>query len=194
MTSSHKMIFYFDQHDKKQTIDYEVSPSPIADIPFEEVLTAYCLHVLRSLINTKHHPEYSRTAARFLMADNLENAIINADHDYHGFQGYQIVPFDGEEKKTKIIITSKFEGDFTPLFIMKIKGYGFFGAKSTWATAHSALLHLNGLIQRYRDQPKETANLINASSKCGSLFLQDEVTVINQAKMGVKIAKHVLSE
>jgi hypothetical protein len=191
-SSSHKMTFYFDQDDKKQTIDYEVSPQPTEDIPFEEVLTTYCLHVIRSLVNTKHSPEHSETTARMIMADNLETAIT-ADYDAHGFQGYQIASFDGEEKKTKVIITAKYEGDFTPLFDMKIKGYGFFGTKSTWATTHSALLHLNGLVQRYGDQPKETAYLIGASSKCGSLFLGGEFSVINQAKMAVKVAKHVLS-
>ena len=192
-SSSHKMTFYFDQDDQKQTIDYEVSPHPTEDIPFEEVLTAYCLHAIRSLVNTKHDPKYSETAARMLMADNLETTI-NADYDNHGFQGYQTVPFDGEEKKTKVIITAKFEGDFTPLFNMKIKGYGFFGAKTTWASMHSALLHLNGLIQRYGDQPRETAYLINASSKCGSLFLGGDLTAINQLKMAVQVPKDLLSQ
>jgi hypothetical protein len=191
--SSHKVTFYFDQDGKKQTMDYEVSPPPTEEVVFDEVLTTYCLHVIRSLINTKHSPEHSETTARMLMADNLETAI-NADQDVHGFQGYQTTSFDGEEKNTKVIITAKFEGDFTPLFHMKIKGYGFFGNKSTWATTHSALLHLNSLIQRYGGQPKETADLINASSTCGSFFLADEFTITNQAKMGVKIAKQVLSK
>ena len=189
--SLHKMTFYFDQGDKKQTIDYEVSPAD--GLLFEDALTAYCLHVVRSLVNTKHSPTHSHYTAQLLMGDNLETKI-KADSDNHGFQGYQIASFDGEEKKTKVIITVKFEDDFTPVFNMKIKGFGFFGDKSTWAVTHSALLHLNGLVQRYIDQPEEMGCLISASSLCGIFFFEDKFTVTNQAKMGVEIAKQALSK
>jgi hypothetical protein len=107
---------------------------------------------------------------------------------------YEVTPFDGEIKKTKIILTGKFDAYPPPILLMKIKGYGFFGDHSTWACAHSPLFHLNYLLKKYNNQSDKSSHLVKASALCGKLFFNDEITITSLIKLPFKVVDQLLHE
>jgi len=170
------ITFYFQDEDSKRSVDYQVVPP---NPPFEKKLLVYCLHTVRSLINTAHSTHGKHLASLLIDKNQLRSAFIEDQY-------YKLVSYDGIQSKTRVIINANLADGLTPICTMKIKGFGIFGDKATQGCIRSVGMHFHFLFDQYKEDVKNIELLYHASELCvGVLSIDNKIR--NQAKYAYSI-------
>lgn len=175
------ITFHFQDGDSKRSVDYQVVP---ANPPFEKKLLVYCLHTVRSLINTAHSIHGKRLAALLIDKDQLRSTFI--DDPY-----YKLVPYDGTQSKMRVITKAVLANGFTPIYTMKIRGFGFFGDRPVLGCIRSLGMHFHFLFDQYQEDVNNIELLFRASEFCvGVLSIDNKIR--NQAKYASSVMDEIV--
>jgi hypothetical protein len=188
---SYQITIYFDKLGEIKTLEYLSEPN--TEPPFKHVLKTYCMHLARTLIKTQHSDSGKALAINLRSPDPMGLGLdCTLDYMKSDGIGYKTIPFDGQRKKKRIIINSKFNDDTVLSFSMKMKRYGFWGFELENATTRSALLHLYYLLKLYGFSSTKGLMLLAASPVISSYFLEGKLTKINHQQVAIEIANNIL--
>ena len=177
-------IFYFGDDNLPISIDYKTKP---LDMPFEIELLAFCLHVLRTLLNTSHS-FYGQNLTHILTKKNsfIEYFITSSR--------FNIQPYEDNPTKKRIITKTIIHENKYPYFNMKIKGFGFFGEGPTIGCVNSVGMFINLLFDKYKNKEALLNVIMNACYLCAKSIMNKETKITNQDKSAIEISDRAIKE
>jgi len=169
--------FYFSDDNSPISVEYKTIP---LEVPFEVELLAFCLHLIRVLLNTSHS----------FYGKNLSHILTRKDSFVEYFiasSRFKIQPYLENPTKKKIITNTIIEEAKNPYFNMKIKGFGFFGEGPAIGCVNSVGMFINLLFDKNKNKEALLNVIINSCYLCAKSVMDKETKITNQSNSAIQI-------